>query len=191
MSDLPVNYVDDVLDTDVNTTRIYNIVDGDGNIVAENIKLVDQTTYTQNGTDFGAADINATNEAINQLNSNLTANNNQFTASYQNNKYGFTVDGEFYQIGGGGMPTLDFANPLHYFSTSSLLTYTATKDCYLCGSVFRASGQTAPTIHINDTQIATIIEGTSAFIPPLKIHSGDVIVIGSVQQRLGVYDVIE
>lgn len=42
------------------------------------------------------------------LNTNLTANNNKFEATYQNGKYGFTINGAFYEIGGGGM--LDFKN---------------------------------------------------------------------------------
>jgi len=36
-------------------------------------------------------------------NNDLTANSNKFEATYQNGKYGFIVDGTFYEIGGGSM----------------------------------------------------------------------------------------
>lgn len=71
MADLKTDYVDDVLDTDVNETRIFNIVDSDGNVVAENIHFVDNTTYTTTGDSYGATEINEQNEAINQLNADL------------------------------------------------------------------------------------------------------------------------
>lgn len=40
---------------------------------------------------------------ITELNNDLTANSQKFVASYSNGKYGFTVDGDFYAIGGGNM----------------------------------------------------------------------------------------
>jgi hypothetical protein len=58
---------------------------------------------------------------ITELNNDLTANSKKFEASYQNGKYGFTIDGTFYEIGGGGMPELDFANTVT-LSTSPITT---------------------------------------------------------------------
>lgn len=46
------------------------------------------------------------------------------------------------------MPALDFANPLHTFSSN--LTYTATKDCYLFGGFNNDVGR---TVKINNTPI--------------------------------------
>lgn len=68
MADLKTNYKDDVLNTSKNTKRKYNTIqNSDGTI-----SLEDVTEYMQNGDDFGAADINATNAKVNMVNSNLT-----------------------------------------------------------------------------------------------------------------------
>ena len=39
---------------------------------------------------------------INELFGRLRANNNNFTAAYSDGKYGFTIDNQFYELGGGG-----------------------------------------------------------------------------------------
>lgn len=65
MSDLKTDYRDDVLDVSANAKRIFNLVDQDGKIVVANVSIQDITKYTQEGDSFGAADINATNEAVN------------------------------------------------------------------------------------------------------------------------------
>lgn len=65
MSDLKTDYKDDVLDVSANVKRIFNLVDQDGKIVVANVSIQDITKYTQEGDSFGAADINATNEAVN------------------------------------------------------------------------------------------------------------------------------
>lgn len=67
MAVLKTNYKDDVLDTSVNDKRKYRMVqNADGTI-----SLTDATSYTQEGSTFGAADINATNQEVNTLNENL------------------------------------------------------------------------------------------------------------------------
>lgn len=67
MADLKTNYVDDILDTSINTQRRYNkINNADGTV-----SLEDVTVYSQSGDNFGAADINKTNEEVNQLNRNF------------------------------------------------------------------------------------------------------------------------
>ena len=61
MAALRTDYKDDLLDTAVNTQRKYNMVtNADGTV-----SFVDATTYAQNGDSFGAADINAINDKIN------------------------------------------------------------------------------------------------------------------------------
>lgn len=65
-------YKDQILDTSVNTKRVYNIVDSDGNIVAENISFEDKTVYLQDGTEFGAQEVNEIYEAIDEVNQSLT-----------------------------------------------------------------------------------------------------------------------
>lgn len=63
MSNLPTNYVDDVLNTEVNTRRRFNMINnGDGTVSFEDV-----TDYTQEGSPFGASDVNLANTAINNL----------------------------------------------------------------------------------------------------------------------------
>lgn len=61
MAQLRTDYQDEILDVSVNTQRKYRQVDnGDGTI-----SFVDETEYSQQGDSFGAGDINATNQAVN------------------------------------------------------------------------------------------------------------------------------
>lgn len=64
---LKTDYKDDVLDTSKNTQRKYQMIQNDDGTVS----FVDVTEYSQVGDSFGAADINATNEAVSDLNTNL------------------------------------------------------------------------------------------------------------------------
>lgn len=58
---LPTNFQDDILDSSMGGHRRYQLVaNTDGTF-----SLVDATTYTQTGSDFGADQINAANEAVN------------------------------------------------------------------------------------------------------------------------------
>lgn len=67
MSTLPTNYVDAVLNAEVNTRRRFNLIDnGDGTV-----SLEDVTDYTRVGSNYGAQDINNQNAEINQINSDL------------------------------------------------------------------------------------------------------------------------
>lgn len=67
MADLKTDYKDDVLDTSKNEKRKYNIIQNEDGTVS----LEDVTEYSQVGDSFGAADINATNKAVNEANSNF------------------------------------------------------------------------------------------------------------------------
>lgn len=68
MADLKTTYKDDLLDTSVNEKRKYNMIqNADGTVSFEDV-----TTYSQIGDSFGAADINATNKKVNEVNSNLS-----------------------------------------------------------------------------------------------------------------------
>lgn len=59
---LPTNYKDDVLATSMGGKRRYNLIqNGDGTI-----SLEDVTEYTQEGDNYGAAQLNATNAAVNE-----------------------------------------------------------------------------------------------------------------------------
>lgn len=97
-------------------------------------------------------------------------------------------------IGGNAMPVLDYANPLHTFSTGNL-TYTATKDCYIMGNL--GPSGTACTLKINGTDVAyngyltlTPDNRLSPYIPPIKIKAGDVIAVSSESTYLHIFDVV-
>lgn len=59
---LPTNFKDDILDPSMSGKRKYRLIDnGDGTVSFEDV-----TTYTQTGSDYGAGQINATNQAVNE-----------------------------------------------------------------------------------------------------------------------------
>lgn len=59
---LPTNYKDDILNTSVEGMRRYQMIYNPDNTVS----FKDVTPYDQTGSDFGAGDINLTNQAINE-----------------------------------------------------------------------------------------------------------------------------
>ncbi len=60
-ANLPVNFKDDILKENMNGKRRFNMIqNNDGTVSFEDV-----TDYTQVGSTFGAAQINATNEAVN------------------------------------------------------------------------------------------------------------------------------
>ena len=95
---------------------------------------------------------------------------------------------------GGGMPALDYANPLYSFN-STHKSYTATKDCYLYGMIIGANAK----IYVDSTEITIRDHGTSSVDVssvscPLKITNGSTVTVdGSVTDAtatLRIYDVI-
>ena len=96
----------------------------------------------------------------------LQANSKTAQLTYSNGKYGFTINGTFYELGGGGMPFLNYTNPLHSFSSNDD-TWTATKDCYIVGTFVLTS---SAYLSIDGKRIggggATV--GGSNIIVPLK-----------------------
>lgn len=87
-------------------------------------------------------------------------------------------------IGGNSMPNLNYTTPLHTFD--SVLTYTATKECYLVGS-FGTSGTQERRISINNTTIAVSEQSISGFIT-LKLNAGDVVACNGSQAALKVFE---
>lgn len=59
---LPVNFKDDILSSSMGGKRRYNLIQNDDGTYS----LEDVTDYTQAGSDFGAGQINATNQAVNE-----------------------------------------------------------------------------------------------------------------------------
>lgn len=81
---------------------------------------------------------------------------------------------------GGGMPLLDYANPLHDFSVSGQGTWTATKDCYILGSVSGWNGANGD-VTIDGTNVAHAgswsNDTSSCGFGPLKVAQGSVIAV--------------
>lgn len=66
MADLKTDYKDDVLDTEVNELRKYQMIQNEDGTVS----FVDVTEYLQVGDSFGSADINETNAEIEEIKDN-------------------------------------------------------------------------------------------------------------------------
>ena len=71
MAEFRTDYKDQLLDSSVNTKRKYDLVDGTGKVVAENVTFEDKTVYTQDGDTFGAAEVNKIHSELNGLNESL------------------------------------------------------------------------------------------------------------------------
>lgn len=63
MADLPVNFKDDIMNSAMDGMRRWRIISHTDGTVS----FVDATVYDQVGDEYGAAQINATNEAVNNL----------------------------------------------------------------------------------------------------------------------------
>lgn len=116
------------------------------------------------------------------------------------NTYYNSSDKKLYQVNADGtvggeismsMPILDFASPLFTFSASNL-QYTATKECYICGTFGRDSGTTMPILTVNGSQIAKTSGNAEVFIF-VKIKAGDAVVYSptfGATTALGIYDTV-
>ena len=88
---------------------------------------------------------------------------------------------------GGSMPTLNYLNPLHNFTTGNL-TFTATKECYLTGTVVAGS---AITGNVNNANIIyNGSSGVTGFISPIKLMNGDVVTVSAACANLYIFDVV-
>ena len=101
MADLKTNYKDDVLDTSKNEKRKFRMIQNDDGTVS----FDDATEYTQQGDNFGAADINATNAKINEQSQSLTKLNNKGLKALNSNYAAY-----YYKNGNTVYIVADFAN---------------------------------------------------------------------------------
>lgn len=94
-----------------------------------------------------------------------------------------------------GVPLLDFANPIFKF-TSSQLTFTATKECYVTGTLNGTfSGNNIVELSINNVSVFKLLDASSSVhsvaLPYIKIKTGDVVSLSTFgASLLGVYDVV-
>lgn len=163
---------------------------------AENLNVMDKGIYDLDqalGTALGTADISTVGDgtikgAISILDNDLTANSQKFAASYQNGKYGFTINGTFYEIGGGSMPALDYSNPLKTFDSST--SYTATKECYLIGQLTVNNNKLSINSKIIMRADAASGEFVKPFINGIRLSRGDTVTILSTETYLHVFGLI-
>lgn len=166
--------------------------------LAQNAATTAQQTATQAATDAQSALTTA--NAAQQTASNadtvaLAAQNNigQMSDLQTTNKSSLVaaVNEVLSQIGGGGMPTLDFTRPLHEFKQNAN-TFTATKDCYILGTVAGGAGTVLLSINSNPIIKATT-ETTALVVPEIKVSAGDVVEVPSGSSWnyvvLAVYDI--
>lgn len=95
---LRTDYEDDVLDAEANEYRVYDIVDGNGNVVAANVHLEDKTVYSQTGDDYGSTDINEQNTFINGLKATFSQTLADLKATAIAQAVGVTVSDTFAQV---------------------------------------------------------------------------------------------
>ena len=91
MADLKTDYTDDVLNEHMNGKRRFKITHSDG--TEEMVTIEDASSYLQTGSTYGAADVNKTNQRVNEHSKNLTASNGtpfRFAVD-ENGKYGYIV----------------------------------------------------------------------------------------------------
>lgn len=98
-----------------------------------------------------------------------------------------------YEGGTNMFPTLDFTTPLHTFSTGNL-TFTATKDCYLAGTLGSVNN-TVNLLSINGTNVANGYYNDTngvSYVQDIfyKLSSGDVVTITQISNTLHVFDVV-
>ena len=98
MADLKTDYVNDVLDTDVNTERTYNIVDSQGNIIYANARIRETTAFTTEGDTYGAPEINEQNTFINGLKTSFSQALADLKATAIAQAVGVTVSDTFAQV---------------------------------------------------------------------------------------------
>ena len=91
MADLKTDYTDDVLNEHMNGKRRFKITHSDG--TEEMVTIEDASSYLQTGSTYGAADVNKTNQRVNEHSKNLTASNGtpfRFAVD-ENGEYGHIV----------------------------------------------------------------------------------------------------
>lgn len=92
------------------------------------------------------------------------------------------------QIGGGGMPILNYANPLHTFSAND--SWTASKDCWIVGNV-TAAGASSNTVSVDGTVVASGFNGTNSSNQPwVAFPVGTGQVVTTVQAGVSAYETL-
>lgn len=94
MANLKTDYTDDVLDESMAGKRRFKITHSDG--TEETVIIEDASSYLQTGSTYGAADVNKTNQQVNEHSKNLTASDGvpfRFAVN-SDGDYGYITTGE-------------------------------------------------------------------------------------------------
>ena len=153
--------------------------------LAQNAATTAQQTATQAATDAQSAitTANAAQSNIGNMANLQTTDKTSLVAA---------INEIISQIGGGSMPILNYANPLHTFSAGNL-TFTATKECYIAGNLGPTGA--ACILTINGTNVAyngyvtlTPDNRLTPYISPIKIKNGDVVTVNSESAYLHIFE---
>ena len=148
---LKTNYKDDIFTGDYRKYRQINNSDG-------TISLSDVTQYSQTGDKFGASDINATNQAVNQLNSDLGAKVAGFTSGSYTKVTGLAYDSTNKKLGlkvNGADTVIPFSGGVSFDTL------------VLPGSYTSSAGITSIVVEDNILDLITSAD-SSSFISNLK-----------------------
>lgn len=151
---LRTDYTNDILDTSKNTERKYNIKNSNGTIVEENVTFEDVTDYTQEGSRFGASDINAITTRVNQL----TASDGldfRFATDGEGN-YGYLkADDSFTPFKSPGVS--QFKININYPGACDFILFTADKDMTMkINGHLESRAYGSVNVYNNDTVITNI-----------------------------------
>ena len=125
---------------------------------------------------YGDAFQIGTNCEQTNVSSELSKINTNLTVKYENGKTYVKENGVWVERS-FGMPVLDYAHPLHTFSGSGNLTWTATEDCWVLGSISAWNGGNG-NFTIDGTNVAHAgswnSDTSSCGLAPLKVKQGSV-----------------
>lgn len=161
---LPVNFKDDVLASSMDGKRRYNMItNSDGTVSFEDV-----TTYSQEGSNFGSAQINNTNGAINTINNNVLDTIEEISANTSGGKFAGAlalknVNNSIANVFKG----IDTTKIVQTYITSG--TYTATKDCYAIGRIRCSTSGNIAIVYIDGVEVyATGITSSIPILIPMK-----------------------
>ena len=103
------------------------------------------------------------------------------------------------EIGGGGMPVLNYASPLHTFSNGNL-SFTASKNCWLLGSIAISGRSGNITVKVDNTVVAVCASTWSSAgsdsngnaaggdVAGIPLKAGNVVEVSAASPNLHVFE---
>lgn len=143
-----------------------------GDTIVPNVNCTATNVETElaNSGGGGAEIDDATTSPSKVWSSQKTNNELQAKANASNVYTKSEIDALLAQIGGGGMPAIDYDNPIHEITD---VLWTATADCYLCGEIC-GTAQSAQGLIIDGTEVYACAADMKV-IPITKIKAGQTV----------------